>query len=421
MTIFSRKKFQMLLVTTALAAPMVLAGVAMAQVADGAKQPRAEDLLNAEGNWNLVDETSNDPALAHQRARENVDTQHFKRDAALAPHFTPDAKSGQDGKMRVLKLQPNGDDAMGDLADEGLAVTETSITKPSQKVVKPELATKVRALLAEKSQAPSPAYEAVSSSGLSSKEQAPSIAGNASPSVGTGGEVRGFFDRIANALTPDAPPEIKVEPAPAAKPIIKTQAPKGILASRPLDIDTQQIQTAEQRISPNGIAVPPSMPVRKVERVYASAAPQVAVTPRVKPSTAPLHKSALTSKSGAQDLMSVDALQNGVVRALGMRSAMHPGKTRIAFDFSDSVKYKVALDHIRNVLRVKFENAKWGLEPQGSLEKNSALLGSYVTKQQKDGSILFEVRLRQKVSLDDTMIIRPGTSPHHRVVIDLKS
>lgn len=377
----------------------------------------SEALLEAEGKWNLVEESSTyDPALAHQQARDKVDPKNRKLNSALSPHFSPDAKSGQDGKMRVLKLQPES----GADEDLGYEVAETSISKPARKVVVPELASKINALYQDRSSEAKVGVETVPAQPIKLSEE------------GAQGEVTqetDFFGKVAKLFSSDdektSEKSVSAVQSSGVKDVKKIQ----LLAPKPLRVDDipqalagnpSVAAEASAGDSPvvghdktaSAVVVPRKLPARKVSRSVPITKTAVVLASEF---------AAQKTKSGAQDVMSVDVGQDGKVHFIGMRAAMHPSKTRIAFDFSGAVKYKVAIDHIRNVLRVKFDNTAWDQALQGVLDKNSVLLGSYVVRKQPDGSALFEVRLKKKSAIKDTMILRPGASPHHRVVIDLKS
>lgn len=432
--------------------------------ANDASTTSSEALLSAEGNWNIIEESAtNDPALAHQRARDKVDPRRRNVMRELSPHFTPGAKSGEDGKMRVLKMQPT--DAGAD-AGSGLEIAETSIVKPTQKVVNADEANRAKERFSQKGVV-KPAYKPVMTQEAAhaatpsavraenTQEQAHASAPAAAP------QGEGLFDKIASALSQAAEPlERKAvqgtarqadysdagkqgsQPSPlqSSDQIISApdaDAPRDVAAVSPI---LQNRMELPRRTSLRGVILPPAMPPQRMPQQYAAQASRASVpVPTQKPQAAPVSaprlpikpefKSvvvstgsiAITSDTGAHDTIAVDAEQHGEVKTIGIRSAMHPSKTRIAFDFDGAVKYKVAIDHIRNVLRVKFDHTQWDLEQQGSMDHNTKLLGSYVVREQTDGSVIFEVRLRSKARIMDTMILRPGVSPHHRVVIDLKA
>lgn len=363
----------------------------------------SEALLSAEGNWNLVEETSsNDPALAHQRARDKVDPRRRSVMSELAPHFTPGAKSGQDGKMRVLKLQPNSDGTTGGVnLDEGFEVAETSISKPTHKVVKPEIANKIKQLFGGEAVESSVDSDLAEGNRVEPEIQNHEMQNIVNPVMTKTVPLKtkkmgGFFDKVVSAFSSD---ELVAEEAQ-----LQTQK-----RTEPVPTDMGAQDRKSVRVSSTGVVVPPAPPDRKREDVKTS----VIVASQ---------SAAVTSDAGAQEVIAVEnAPQKGQVHTIGMRVAMHPSKTRLAFDLSGAVKYKVAIDHIRNVLRIKFEKTSWDQGEQGSLEESSKLLGSYVVRKQTDGSVIFEVRLREKTAIQDTMILRPGISPHHRVVVDIKS
>lgn len=359
----------------------------------------SEVLLEAEGKWNLVEQTSeSDPALAHMKARGEVDPKRFKKVSELSPHFTPDAKSGQDGKMRVLKLEPTGKGWERELSPgEQYRIAETAIAKPAQKVVEPETAEQMKTLFGE-------------------EKPTGKTAPIKSVTVAPEKDSEGLGEFLSSVFSGDKPENKESVYVPVQK--------------------TDQVQAGVYKSDISGIVVPPPIPAiklkimaqpvsltvtppQKPQEVIFSASP--AVIPRQKPEIVARKGGEMkASPAGTQDVVSVNGVQTGKVSALGVRSGVHPGKTRIAFDFSGEVRYKVALDHIRGVLRIKFENTDWAVDEQGTMEYDSKILGSYIARPQKDGSVIFEVRIKEKASISDTMILRPGVTRNHRVVIDLQ-
>ena len=70
------------------------------------KRVSSEQLLGADGHWRVVEQGRDyDPAQAHLNARRNVNVKSFKKKRELSAHFEPDAKSGQDGTLRVLRIE----------------------------------------------------------------------------------------------------------------------------------------------------------------------------------------------------------------------------------------------------------------------------------------------------------------------------
>ena len=103
-----------------------------------------------------------------------------------------------------------------------------------------------------------------------------------------------------------------------------------------------------------------------------------------------------------------------------IRAGVHDGDVRLVIETKNATRYKVAVDHLRNVLRVRLYGAELNIEPQGTLSKSNALFGTYIAKKRSDGSVLLEVRLKKKSQITDTMILRPSVSTNHRIVIDMK-
>lgn len=325
------------------------------------KRIKTENLLDEKGNWNLVEKSEAfDPMQAHLAARKQVNTKRRKTNKELSAHFKPDAKSGEDGKMRVLRLEPDSDGGL-----ENYEVAESSIAKPSHTVAEGDLLSKIKQL-----------YGADDASS------------------------QGFV-------------------VPKRKPASET-AKVSLASARP--------QSSEDRLI-NGYVIPPATPVRKLKRkavirdvpVKVKTQPTVItdgiVIPKRKPimSASAVRLKAQNSVRGASDNQG----STGSSSAIRMRSGKHPGKTRLVIEVTKTTKYKVALDHVRNTLRIKLYDTNWNLSPQNSFTL-SKLLGTYVARKQKDGSVLLEIRLKKKTKILDTLILRPNISSKHRVVIDLK-
>lgn len=116
---------------------------------DGYIDVDIEALLDVRGNWNLVEQGRGvDPTQAHMLAREKVDIKRRKYDDGLSAHFQLDAKSGEDGTMRVLSLQ-RGSKQVLDVSVQ-YDVSEISVVKPSRMVSESDLPQKVLTLLGEK-------------------------------------------------------------------------------------------------------------------------------------------------------------------------------------------------------------------------------------------------------------------------------
>ena len=306
------------------------------------KRVKSEALLKEEGVWNLVEQSqSYDPAKAHMAARQKVDTSRRSNDKTLAAHFEPDAKSGQDGKIRLLRLDTGK--ASYDIYED-IAVSESSFVKPANTVA-----------------------------GAEQLEEITSVFG-------------------------------------VQKPILEH------------DIIPPRKPVSEQAIAvPQALAdavLPPALPERKVgapKVVEISAeARSVSVQAVPMPGHKPASLRAKTKVIENGDLPPETSVVNKV------RAAVHNGRARLVIETKNATRYKVAVDHLRNVLRVKLDRAQLNIDPQGSLSSYAALFGTYVAREKDDGSVLLEVRLKNKSQIIDTVILRPNKSSNHRIVIDMQ-
>lgn len=342
-----------------------------------AQKIQSEILLAEKGNWNLVEKSEViDPMQAHLAARGAVNTARRKNKKELSPHFQPDAKSGQDGKMRVLRLEP------GDTELENYQIAESSISKPTHAVAEQDLLKKIKTIFGEDDQS------------------------------------------SQTLVVPKRKPVQNVVVVKKEKPRANSVSTASFLASKPT--------TSEERMV-GGVVVPPILPAQKLAARDVATAKKAQVSKGVRQSdgdvVVPGKKPVAASKSASvrppvkkpvKKKVSSEAPVKYLAEAIRLRSGKHPGRTRLVIEVTETTRYKVAIDHVRNVLRIKLDSTKWRLSPQESFTKSS-LLGTYVARQYKDGSVLFEVRLKKKTKILDTMILRPNLSSKHRVVIDLKS
>lgn len=111
------------------------------------RQGSSEELLAAKGNWNLVEQGGeDDPTQMHLKARQSVNPNDKSKNDNLTAHFDPNARSGSDSKLRVLRLVGK---SSSDLAQEdtALGLVQTGapeIIQPTRAVTTPELARKIR-------------------------------------------------------------------------------------------------------------------------------------------------------------------------------------------------------------------------------------------------------------------------------------
>lgn len=352
------------------------------------KKIKTETLLDEEGNWNLVEKSEAiDPMQAHLEARNEVDVKRRKNKKELSAHFKPDAKSGEDGKMRVLRLEA---DARG-IKDHEIA--GSSISKPSQTVAEGELLSKVKSLFGDR---------ASDNKGIIVPKRKPVL--RAAPvqekrpvKVDSGFE--GFVSKKPTAsedrmvkgfIIPPILPQRRFKNKPR-----KAKQPENIVKT----------QKEEPVVTQKGVVVPKRKPLQKAG--LAKRSPKTAPS-KIVPVKKPRPKKALSK-----------AESSAPSAAIRLRSGRHPGKTRLVIEVTRATKYKVAIDPVRNVLRIKLDATLWRLSPQESFTK-SGLLGTYIAREQKDGSIILEIRLKKKTKILDTMVLRPNLTSKYRVVIDLK-
>ncbi len=327
------------------------------------KNIKSESLLHEEGVWNLVEQSkSYDPAQAHLEARQKVDTSRRRNDTTLAAHFEPDAKSGKDGKLRVLRVDA-GKSSFDIYKD--IEIAESSFVKPSNTVAGAEHLQKITSVFGK--QKPLLKHDVVPSR---------------KPAQGRGG--RDIEDVVRSSLS-EAFEAVGV-----------------------------------------GVVRPPALPARKkprkvVQQVGIAAQSPVEVERVAGVDGAPIPKSkpAVSSSVKSKVIQNGD-LPSGVSIVNDLRAAVHNGKFRLVIETKNATRYKVVVDHIRRVLRVKLDSARLKMSPQGSLSKANALFGTYIAREKSDGSVLLEVRMKKESQILDTMILRPNLSSNHRIVIDMK-
>lgn len=316
----------------------------------------SRSLLEAKGNWNLVEQGgAMDPTQAHMKAREAVNVRRRGAKKELSAHFQPDAKSGEDGKMRVLRMERDGRSKDSDITSIG-DLAESSVSKPSHTVAESDLMKKIKSLFGEED-AGGKSINEVSKAGLIEVEES---------------------SRVSGALGIVTP------------------------GRKPNRISSIKVASIKEDAYVSGkVVVPPALPARKKAGTgYIAGNKEKAVV-------------------SAAELVKSPANNLGRVNAVKVRSGKHQGKTRLVIEVNKPTEYKVAIDHVRNTLRVKLENTHWAMSPQDRFA-NSTLLGTYIAREQSDGSVIFEVRLKKRSKIIDTMLLRPNLSSQHRLVIDLK-
>ncbi len=344
------------------------------------KKVKSETLLREEGVWNLIEQSkSYDPAKAHMEARNKVNVKRRKNDSKLAAHFKPDAKSGQDGKIRVLRLD-SGKGGYDDVYKD-VEVAESRVVRPSNSVAGKDVLGKIASVFggdkAGAEQAVAEKTDVVRHNIIPARK--PARRHDVATVAGNGAAVSAGSTKVAGGVLPPAMPARKLK------------AGRSVSAA---DSDSADAVVSKLKA------------VVKTAAAQAQGVPE----PKVKPKRV---SSASRVKAGGQSGGRASVVS-------GLRAAVHQGKVRVVVDIHNETQYKTAVDRLRNVLRVKFINARLDMAPQGSLSRYSSLLGTYVVKEQSDGSVLLEVRLKGESEVVDTMVLRSDASSKHRIVIDLK-
>ncbi len=315
-----------------------------------------EELLSADGNWNVVEQgRSMDPAKAHLAARNRVNTKRRKTMDDLTAHFEPDAKSGQDSTLRILRIEAATEDAP-EFETDSVVLAQAKPVSIEDFGKKKNAFRGLTSLFGGKAELPLPKRKLRSEPELILERQGESVL---KPSI----------------IIPPALPNFRKPP----RNLVETEKDMVVPKRKPLMGDLTKIGRAQQ------------------------------VNSSLKPTAQVVESSINTDQQQGVRKIS---------RVIKMRSGRHPGRTRLVLEVSEITKYKVAIDSIRNVLRIKMYSTDWNIKQQGSLS-GSKLLGTYIAREQKDGSIILEVRLAEKTKILGTMILPPKHSAKHRVVIDL--
>lgn len=362
-------------------------------------QVSSEDLLDADGHWNVVEKGREyDPAQAHLNARENVNTSRRNKMESLSPHFQPDAKSGQDGKLRVLQIGQQDDvDVDYDMDEENVGGSLLQKMLPVFGNNSPRSPV-VEDIAGDESFVVVPKIKP----NRVMQDVADVSAGQLETTLIT--LVRHDSDaRIVGDIV--MPPALPARRKPIQKNVVQDDVAQ----------DDVLVKAKEEGI------IPKRKPIRagalpKVVEVDASplendgeaeSSVGFVPVPTVKPNIKPV-------------VLGSGRVSKQEVFVKNLRSGVHPDKTRIVIEISDVTEYRVTVDALRNVLRVKLANTQWNISKQDKL-KGSALLGTYIARQQKDNSVLLEIRLKDKAKIVGTMVLRPNLSSSHRIVIDLKA
>lgn len=290
----------------------------------------SEELLLSKGNMNLIQQGEDkiDPTQAHLMARSKVNPKDKSKKAELSPHFDPNAQSGEDGTVRVLKVQ--GDMADADFSGGGAVQQSKNIISPTSKII----------------------------DDLNSNNQ----------------------DIMAKSYVIYPPP----------LPPRKLGGGNALPVVENVILKTAQDKKALERIE-----------IEKSGTNKAFSAPV--------PTTKPINTNQSEIYKGIN--------KNSVARAQTIRAGENGNQTRLVIEFDTTPTYKVAIDKIRKVLRIKFIDIKWDIAESGSL--NSPSLGSYVVHKNQDHSVIFEIRLKKESTIKSSTILPTQANNAQRFIVDL--
>ncbi len=272
------------------------------------KEIKSEKLLQAKGHWNLVEKSSAyDPQEAHLQARKNVNTKRRNKRQELTAHFKPDAKSGQDINIRILRLEPS-------------KVTLNKTDKNKTLLQKP-ITTQID---------------------TSNKK----------------------INQNINTITPPPIPKRK--------------------------------KTNHTIVNNN-----PNINI-KVDKITKSGGNKT-IIPKRKPETK------INKNTNNNDLSKVHSIY----------SYSHSGNERIVIEVSNATKYKIGIDKIQNVFKIKMKDTLWDIS-QNSNFTNSKILSHYTIQKDKNNYILLKVKLKKPSKIIKTQISRNIKTQKHYIMIDIK-
>ncbi len=338
-----------------------------------------EALLDADGNWNLVEQKdAYDPAAEHMKARINVDTGRRTKMASLSAKFDPDVDSEQDKTFRVLRVQKDTkkDKSLASLFGLGGHDEERANLRPPEKYegyVIPEKKPKheegtVRSIMA--------------SLGLESSE----------PQT----------DTLENVVVPDAKP----------RPGLSYSATKTVIPSRKPVRPNAQSMIALNDIQPSAggenkrlTVVPKQKPV--AERMEVSGKIPV---PKVKTDFKPVNLKTLKLQTMSQA---------GRASIVNLRSGEHAGKTRIVLEVDGDPTYQAQIDTGRRVLVINFSSSAW--EVKKTHRFNLASVAKDYRVSEENGSVRLEISLRKNSKILQAVDLGQGQNGLKRIVLDLKN
>ncbi|MBK9586673.1 MAG: hypothetical protein KA099_04735 [Alphaproteobacteria bacterium] len=345
-----------------------------------------EELLEAEGNMNMVEQTADayDPAAEHLKARKHVDTNRKTKVASLTPHFDPDISPEKDNKFRVLKIQK------GDMKETKLA---SAVTVPERV---PERITESVITFDEREDVPEDFSAAPESFETAFADTGVVVPGRKPPRHG-GGEML-LAALSAPALLPERKPDIA--------------------AAAPETLRMEDLAAIEPAAGLSDSAIPPSIvPPRKppvpVKNSATAETSAPVPPPRPKTSFMAVNLTPMKTKESVQ-------ATEGRGDVIKIRSAEHEGKTRVVLDIKGDARFEAKLDNGRKALLVDLENAGWSAGDQVELHTLSIVSG-FTTEIIGGGATRLILNLKKDTKLLQAVSFGTNQAGVTRIVIDLKN
>jgi hypothetical protein len=352
-----------------------------------------EDLLEAEGNMNMVEQTADsyDPAAEHLKARKHVDTNRKTKVASLAPHFDPDISPEKDNKFRVLKIQK------GDMKETKLASAVTVPERVPERITESVITFDGQG---DRLAPPEPFETAFADAGVVIPARKPPRHG--------GGDV------LLAALSAPADVRPDVPEAPALLPERKPD----IAAAEPESARIEDLAAIEPAAGfSDSFDAPAIIPSRKppVPMKSSAAAETSAPLPPLRPKTSfmAVNLTPMKTKESVQ-------APEGRGDVIKIRSAEHEGKTRVVLDIKGDARFEAKLDNGRKALLVDLENAQWSAGDQMELHSLSIVSG-FTTETRGGGGTHLVVNLKKDTKLLQAVSFGTNQAGVTRIVIDLKN
>lgn len=328
------------------------------------KKISPEDLLDAEGNMNVVEQTAEyDPAAEHLKARSSVDTGRKVKVAELSPKFDVHTDDQSDKTFRVVKMA-EGDKRIQEPVEEG-----------------------------------------------------PKQVASVDPSVKETPQIEGRAEDGFTVVVPGRKPVFEV-----VKPQEVQVADAAIAPGRkPLSSVESIEDVADIEPAAGSSDIPPVLPKRKpVQSVSDPAFLKPAIVTD-SPKKAPKKPSFMPVKLQPLGLEAqAELLSSGGDEILKMRSGENAGRTRIVFDVRGEARFEASMDSSKNLVSVEFQGAKWSAGDGPEFNMLSVVRAAHV-ETLPGGVVRISLELKKESKILAATALDSDKPGMKRVVIDLRN